>query len=42
MHVWLQAGHPVILANGNNGEWYLNDGFGNGDAASSRLPSLPF
>jgi len=26
-----KAGHQVVLANGNNGEWYLNDGFGNGD-----------
>lgn len=25
-----KAGHQVVLANGNNGEWYLNDGFGNG------------
>eukprot|EP00035_Acanthoeca_spectabilis_P006658 m.127555 g.127555 ORF g.127555 m.127555 type:complete len:566 (+) comp13601_c0_seq2:3097-4794(+) len=25
-----RAGHRVIVANGPNGEWYLNDGFGNG------------
>jgi hexosaminidase len=29
----VKAGHQVVLANGNNGEWYLNDGFGNGEMA---------
>ena len=24
------AGHRAVLANGNEGEWYLNDGYGNG------------
>ena len=27
----VKAGHQVVLANGNNGDWYLNNGFGNGD-----------
>ena len=27
----VKAGHKVVLANGNDGEWYLNGGFGNGD-----------
>ena len=26
----VKAGHGAIVANGNNGEWYLNDGWGNG------------
>ena len=26
----VRAGHQVVLANGNNGDWYLNNGFGNG------------
>lgn len=30
-----KAGHQVVLANGNDGEWYLNDGFGNGNQVSS-------
>jgi len=29
-----KAGHQVVLANGNNGDWYLNDGFGNGNQVS--------
>ena len=27
----VKAGHRVVLANGNSGEWYLNDGWGNGN-----------
>ena len=26
----VKAGHPVVLANGNDRNWYLNDGYGNG------------
>ena len=29
-----KAGHEVVLMNGNAGEWYLNDGFGNGNVVS--------
>ena len=28
------SGYRTILANGPDGEWYLNDGFGNGDHVS--------
>ena len=35
-----RAGHRVIVANGALGNWYLNDGFGNGlcDAAGCHYP----
>ncbi|EDQ89965.1 uncharacterized protein MONBRDRAFT_21466 [Monosiga brevicollis MX1] len=31
LYTLVKAGYRAILANGPNGEWYLNDGFGNGD-----------
>eukprot|EP00937_MAST-01D_sp_MAST-1D-sp2_P007377 g7377.t1 len=31
----VRAGHRAVLANGNGGEWYLNDGFGNGPDRAS-------
>ena len=30
----VKSGHEVILANGNDGNWYLNDGWGNGKTVS--------
>ena len=36
----VRAGHSAIVANGNNGEWYLNDGWGNG-AVQVRPSNLP-
>lgn len=30
----VKQGHPVILANGNDRNWYLNDGFGNGNTVA--------
>lgn len=30
----IKKGYRAILANGPNGEWYLNDGFGNGNTVS--------
>lgn len=30
----MKAGHEVILSNGNEHNWYLNFGFGNGDTVS--------
>ena len=30
----IKKGYRGILANGPNGEWYLNDGFGNGNTVS--------
>jgi hexosaminidase len=30
----VKAGHKVVVANGNNGEWYLNHGFGSGNTVS--------
>jgi len=30
----VSAGHQAVVANGNHGEWYLNDGWGNGVANS--------
>lgn len=30
----VKAGHPVILSNGNDRNWYLNDGWGNGKKVS--------
>ena len=28
----VRAGHQAVVANGNQGQWYLNDGWGNGAA----------
>lgn len=36
-----KAGHQVVLANGNNGEWYLNDGFGSGPRQIGHLLATP-
>merc|ERR1712039_1031676 len=30
----VKAGHQVIVANGNDRNWYLNDGWGNGKTVS--------
>jgi hypothetical protein len=30
----IKQGYRTILANGPNGEWYLNDGFGNGNVVA--------
>lgn len=30
----VKAGHPVIVSNGNDRNWYLNDGWGNGKKVS--------